>query len=1411
MKSLQHILLFILCILIPVFSFSQEICTNGIDDDSDGKIDLNDSDCNCNVANISLIANPSFESNSGCPSAYKQFNLVSSWVSGNGEAIDYSNTCGFRRFTGLPFPDGNGAAGSFYLEDRLRYIGQCLPSPLVSGTNYSLNFEVSALSIDNAGNMLDAMPGGLCGFNYNSIPYPVTIALYGTSNCADLPWSGTGSPIGSGSWVLLGQVIYSPVDTLWNDLIINFTPSSNIAAIAIGPPTTQIPDFPIFNQGGNGNIGCFPYIQYDNLILNQPAQLVDIEISKTGGYCTDDLVFTGTSTLPGGTWQWYKNGVTLSGETNTTLQVSTNNYGTGKYTARYLLSGNCYTEDYILQLPNGITTEFVTGASCMENIVAFTDMSFAGGFQIASWDWNFGDGGTSTEQDPVHVYASNSTYNVQLVITTNEGCKDTVVHPQVVNKPAPMVLSTCSCNGLGISLIPNHSFEDHSCCPTNYSQLNCADTWVQASAATSDYWNTCGTIQMDYNPPLPPPDGDGFAGYIHWGTGYQEFIGACLVEPMLAGQTYNFTFQMAGQSNANFAFWGATNCSSLPFSGTGCPQGVGSWEILTQQTINLTPGSWQTVSMSLTLTQDIYAVLLGPDCSSGSGGIDYYFVDNLKLSSSILAPIDIEGSYCSNDVVLNSGAASDTFNLHYQWFKDGVELIGETDSVLHVSANGYGIGDYQIMGIYRDACDVSPPFHVDTAYIQFDTEPFVSCPGFQDGEILVSNVSGVGATPPYVFQLNNDPPITDSTFSNLFPGTYTIKVIDTKGCIDSAVVVVDSFPAPQAQFTFNDVCSGDSVLFTDASTISTGTITSWLWNFGDGTPASSLKNPGHLYTSDGTFNVSLILESNNGCKDTLGNSVTVYSRPTAASGPDQTICDGSTATLAGSIGGSATSATWSGGNGTFNPDNTSLNAAYSPSASEIQAGTVQLVLTTNDPAGPCSADQDTMQIAIDALATVDAGPDQIICIGNSVSLAAILGGSATNGTWSGGNGTFVPDNTSPTAVYTPSNAEAAAGTVSLTYTTNDPAGPCTSVNDIMTITINQLPTANAGSPQYVCSGSSITLAGSIGGTASSATWSGGAGTFSPGNTALNAVYTPTEAEYAADSVILTLTTDDPAGPCTFSTSTVIMHFYKNPVVDFAAVVPQGCPVHCTGFTNNSSVGGGDNIVSWDWDFGDGSTGSTAQAPNHCFSEPGFYDITLTATSNHNCSSSLTLNQHVEVFNVPVAEFVPSPNPATILDPNIVFNNQSSQDVTSWFWDFGDGVTLSPDISSPEHAYAEGISATYTVTLMVYNINNCSDTTSHDIIINPEFTFYIPNAFTPNNDGINDYFFGSGIGITAYDLWIFDRWGNMLFHSEDLNKGWDGKANGGKDASQIDVFVWKVELTDVFNKVHNYIGTVTLVR
>ena len=95
--------------------------------------------------------------------------------------------------------------------------------------------------------------------------------------------------------------------------------------------------------------------------------------------------------------------------------------------------------------------------------------------------------------------------------------------------------------------------------------------------------------------------------------------------------------------------------------------------------------------------------------------------------------------------------------------------------------------------------------------------------------------------------------------------------------------------------------------------------------------------------------------------------------------------------------------------------------------------------------------------------------------------------------------------------------------------------------------------------------------------------------------------------------------------------------------------------------------------------------------------------------------------------------------------------------------------------------------------------------------NKPYTFYIPNAFTPNGDGVNDEFFGKGENIVNYDMWIFDRWGTMIFHGNDINVKWDGRINGAGDIAQQDVYVWKVRLTDVFNKKHDYIGTVTLVK
>lgn len=540
--------------------------------------------------------------------------------------------------------------------------------------------------------------------------------------------------------------------------------------------------------------------------------------------------------------------------------------------------------------------------------------------------------------------------------------------------------------------------------------------------------------------------------------------------------------------------------------------------------------------------------------------------------------------------------------------------------------------------------------------------------------------------------------------------------------------------------------------------------------------------------------------------------ITINQLPTANAGIDQTICAGTSATLAGIIGGTATSATWSGGTGTYTPDNLTLAASYLPSAAEVAAGTVTLTLTTNTPPGLCPPVNDQMIITINPIATINAGTDDTICIGSTVTLAGTIGGAATSGTWSGGAGSFNPNNSTANAVYTPTSAEEAANGLTLTYTSNDPTGPCGLVSDQMVITINQLPTINAGPSQSVCKGTSIQLSGTIGGSATSAAWSGGTGTYVPNNNSLTALYTPSAAEYAAGTVTLTLTTNDPAGPCPFVSAPVTFNFYFNPVINFGVDDPDGCPIHCVKFNDSSKVGGGDNISLWDWNFGDGSPDSTSQNPTHCYSLPGYYDVTLTATSNHGCSVTYSILHMIHVFDVPVAQFSPTPNPASILESTVTLVNQSSTDVNYWNWQFGDGDSISPNVVNPVHTYPNDAEGTYTATLIVHNNDGCADTTQQDIIIGPEFTFYIPNAFTPNGDGVNDFFFGTGIGIKIYDIYIFDRWGNMIYHGDNIyTSRWDGKANHGSDTAQQDVFVWKVKLTDVFGKKHNYIGTVTLIN
>jgi hypothetical protein len=195
-------------------------------------------------------------------------------------------------------------------------------------------------------------------------------------------------------------------------------------------------------------------------------------------------------------------------------------------------------------------------------------------------------------------------------------------------------------------------------------------------------------------------------------------------------------------------------------------------------------------------------------------------------------------------------------------------------------------------------------------------------------------------------------------------------------------------------------------------------------------------------------------------------------------------------------------------------------------------------------------DFDNIDIFFNEPPLADAGMDQTVCADSDVTLAGSVSGGTSDGSWSGGSGTFFPDASTLGATYTPSSGEIMAGTVTLTLTTDDPSGPCGADMDQITITIDDAATADAGMDQNVCSSSpDVTLAGSVGGAASSGTWSGGAGAFNPNEFTLNAIYTPTPGEVSSGDVTLTLTTDDPSGLCDPATDEITITFDAQPTAD----------------------------------------------------------------------------------------------------------------------------------------------------------------------------------------------------------------------------------------------------------------------
>jgi gliding motility-associated-like protein len=623
-----------------------------------------------------------------------------------------------------------------------------------------------------------------------------------------------------------------------------------------------------------------------------------------------------------------------------------------------------------------------------------------------------------------------------------------------------------------------------------------------------------------------------------------------------------------------------------------------------------------------------------------------------------------------------------------------------------------------------------------------------------------------------------------NTLSNLTAGTYHVTVTDNNnGCVTTTYVTITQ--PTQLTLTTSSLPAGCSQSNGSATVTPNGGTGPYdfVWTDAANNVLQTANNVVGANTLNnlpsGTYNV-LVTDANNCLSNT---SVTVSGVPGSVTATmDSTavscfgICDG-TATC--NLNGGATPYT-------YQWDANAANQT-TPTATNLCAG----IYTVNyADANNCTGTATVQVTTPPAVTSNAAAVPSTICIGQSSTITANPGG----GTGSGYTYVWTPVGTgnTQTVIVSP--------TVTTVYTVivsdgNGCAAPPVSVTVTVTPPLNVTLVA---APSPVCIGTPSTL------TANANGGNGGPYTYTwfpvgtAGNTSTATVTPNTTTTY---TVFI-------SDGCTIPDDSAVVTVNVNtlPVPTFTGNPLSGCAPLAVSLTN-TTVGS----TACFWDFGNGQTSTNCGPVVPCsFPLPGCYDITLTVTDANGCVGTFTALNYVCAFENVVADFTAGPQPTNIFNTEITFTDQSTGTPTSWTWDFG-GFNAS-NAQNPVYDFPNELAGCYDVILVANNAANCPDSDTMQICIDPEYIIYFPNAFTPDGNGVNDGFIGVGEGIKKYEMWVFDRWGNLLYYTDDINKPWDGTVQGKSSAiCQQDVYVWKVSVVDVFDKTHKFFGHVTLLK
>ncbi|HPE99787.1 MAG TPA: PKD domain-containing protein [Bacteroidales bacterium] len=1088
--------------------------------------------------------------------------------------------------------------------------------------------------------------------------------------------------------------------------------------------------------------------------------------------------------------------------------------------------------------------------ACAGEATDFTDLSSATAGAINTWDWDFGDGsGSSALQNPQYTYASSGVpqfFNATLMIEDLNGCRDTVVHPVLVN-PLPVVSfsANAACtgsntvfsensfsnggaltswvwdfgDGVGASALQNPSYLYSTVLvPTNYN-VN-----LEVTDINGCIYDTTMSVLVNPLPiasfnsisacsgfPSQFTDGSTSTGgnITDWDWDFGDGSGTAILQnpsyqyaTTSLVTTYNVVLWVTDQNGCEdsvampatiypspvAAFVSDSVCSGLASQFTDASTSIGgaitawSWDFgdgtgyssVQSPSYNYAAGL-NTASYPVTLIVE-----------NINGCFDTLTQNALVWPNPVVdfhSDIACMGSptHFYDDSYSNGGTLQS-----WQWdFGDGIGTAAQQYPDYQYDNSGFYDVTLTVTDVNQCVSSAIENIVVDSLPIP-DFTYTLSC---TQGIVNFTNASqGNGSNiVGYMWDfgdMSNSGQVDPAHYYSA-TGNYdvTLYVFNDRGCSDSLTIPVNIQPGLEWDFSSTQECVGEPTVFNDFAVNPNVPAVAWFWNFGDGS-FSTLEDPTHLYLVSGTYNVLLTVTDAMGCAFSVLHNVVVNPRPVAdfsativTQGNPTTFTD-----LSSSILGTIISWSWD-----FDDGNTS--ALQNPLHTYALSGTYDVTLIVFNNFG-CS---DTTTIPITVLPLVEADfVADTVCAKTPMSfsdLSVTGAGTIDYWYWNFGDGYS-------SALQNPQHTYYNSGVFTVTLIATNTSGISDSTSH--QVLVLEAPTAEFLSTS-VCQGNATAFMNQSSGTTSNVigwTWDLGDGdnNFTP---SFNHLY-DTAGNYNVSLIVVN----------TIGCRDTVSHqvnVWEIPQVNIAAAPQEGCLPLDVVFTDLTTVGDG-TITSWLWQFGDGYTSVSAGGAFHGYTAPGMYGVNLFVTSNHGCSASASFPNYIQAYPNPIASFYYFPTNPSLSDPGVNMVD-ISVGASSWNWDFSDGESSTEQ--SPMHEFPNH--GNYEITLIAGNSFGCYDTTSLPIHVAADELLYIPNAITPNGDGRNDWFmpFGAGWSVEHYEMRIYNRWGQLIFVTTDINHAWDGTMQDTGELVQTGVYVWKVWYVDLEGKKQNLIGRVTV--